>query len=806
MANKPTPADFSPTVPDFPSVGQFQPIYGKFDLTTYIQGASDYEIMSFLVQKYNATLQGYAEVTQLSKDTVEAYNQLQNWVNTWFDNLDVSQEINSKIDAMVASGTFGELLHKTFDEQINTNTTNAVTKWLVDNVDPKGSAVIVDSSLSITGAAADSCIVGQNIQNQAICCSFNSVRFNLTKDNDTTFTVAIELSDSPVSAFIWNQHTFASRSVLTGKSASYTVTSNFNGGTFNLYYVKDNFEIHPNTDPVPVNSILLWSAYINNNLAISYTVFDVGTMALNKILGNVDITLSKPGVPADANIVGKYVNQMPIYIQNLNINVTFEKVSDSKLKAKITVNGSGFIWTMYFPYSWNSITNGEVTFDISASWTYVLFYTAGEGYNVVRMGTRIPLNSVVLYIAYIRHPDFGIQNVVFDTSYLSPSMNLSQTGYNADSCIVGQNIQNQAICCSFNSVRFNLTKDNDTTFTVAIELSDSPVSAFIWNQHTFASRSVLTGKSASYTVTSNFNGGTFNLYYVKDNFEIHPNTDPVPVNSILLWSAYINNNLAISYTVFDVGTMALNKLNNRITSIEDKDEIYDLIGSNTASIFTKVVCCGDSYTSGHISTSKGTEQTNEQFAWPKYAQQITGNTYVNCGKSGANVLTWQTDPRGLPAAQTAGLAQCYIIGLGLNDTAQGTSRYVELGETSDIGTDNQTYYGGYSKIIRELHAISPNAIIFCQTMPMASGIKLQYNEAIRTIVKQYAEEYNVKLLNLNDYDKYYRKPSVSQNASGGHYVTAGYQQLAQILMHAISDYINMHPTEFYEVHKIPYKA
>ena len=105
MANKPTPANFSPTVPDFPSVGQFQPIYGKFDLTTYIQGASDYEIMAFLVQCYNATLKGYSDVTQLSKDTATAYNQLQTWVNTWFAELDVQQEINNKLQSMYEEGT-----------------------------------------------------------------------------------------------------------------------------------------------------------------------------------------------------------------------------------------------------------------------------------------------------------------------------------------------------------------------------------------------------------------------------------------------------------------------------------------------------------------------------------------------------------------------------------------------------------------------------------------------------------------------------------------------------------------------------
>lgn len=110
MANKPSPADFSPTVPDFPNIGTYQPVYGKFDLTTYIQGASDYEIMAFLVQCYNATLKGYSDVTQLSKDTVTAYNQLQTWVNTWFDNLDIQPEINAKLQEMYENGSLAEVI------------------------------------------------------------------------------------------------------------------------------------------------------------------------------------------------------------------------------------------------------------------------------------------------------------------------------------------------------------------------------------------------------------------------------------------------------------------------------------------------------------------------------------------------------------------------------------------------------------------------------------------------------------------------------------------------------------------------
>ena len=110
MANNPKPADFTPNIPDFPEIGTFQPIYGKFDLTTYIQGASDYEIMSFLVQCYNATLKGYSEVTQLSKDTVTAYNQLQTWVNTWFENVDIHDEVMEVLNRMAADGTLQPII------------------------------------------------------------------------------------------------------------------------------------------------------------------------------------------------------------------------------------------------------------------------------------------------------------------------------------------------------------------------------------------------------------------------------------------------------------------------------------------------------------------------------------------------------------------------------------------------------------------------------------------------------------------------------------------------------------------------
>ncbi len=226
---------------------------------------------------------------------------------------------------------------------------------------------------------------------------------------------------------------------------------------------------------------------------------------------------------------------------------------------------------------------------------------------------------------------------------------------------------------------------------------------------------------------------------------------------------------------------------------------------NTCSIFAKVCCCGDSFTSGHISINNDPATvTNEKFAWPSFMARLTGNEYINCGQSGANVLTWQTSERGLLKARNVGKVQAYIIGLGLNDIATGTNRFVELGTIADIGTDAETYYGGLSKIIRELNAISPNALVFVQTMPSTGDLAVAYNEAIRNVVAAYAAKYHTHLLDLYAYRDMYENDSLTGDRTGGHYTAIGYQQFAEILRVIWSEYINDNIASFQHVHLVEY--
>ena len=72
---------------------------------------------------------------------------------------DLQSQINQLFNKKINSSQIDDILNNHFGQQIATN----VTDWLNDNVNPTGSAVMVDSSLIITGAAADAKVTGDEI-------------------------------------------------------------------------------------------------------------------------------------------------------------------------------------------------------------------------------------------------------------------------------------------------------------------------------------------------------------------------------------------------------------------------------------------------------------------------------------------------------------------------------------------------------------------------------------------------------------------------------------------------------------------
>lgn len=121
-------------IPKLPPFKRFCITIGAIP-ATYIESLSYYETLLWLCKYLQDTVipavnTNAAAVTELQ----EAFVTLQSYVDNYFENLDVQTEINNKLDEMVESGEFQEIIAQYLNTQIIYNTTELMLED-IDNID-----------------------------------------------------------------------------------------------------------------------------------------------------------------------------------------------------------------------------------------------------------------------------------------------------------------------------------------------------------------------------------------------------------------------------------------------------------------------------------------------------------------------------------------------------------------------------------------------------------------------------------------------------------------------------------------------
>lgn len=192
-------ADFSPVLDGYSGIGAFRFWCQTALPLTYDDSLSYYELLNKVVNYLNHTIEDLTAVESNTSALAEAYNKLQKYVNDYFDDLDIEAELRNVLDAMAEDGTLDSLLDPIVENQlpgvveekidgvvaeqidgavagqidesvaeqlpplVNAGIAGEVSDWLDDNVEPVGSAVVVDNSLTISGAAADAKVTGDKL-------------------------------------------------------------------------------------------------------------------------------------------------------------------------------------------------------------------------------------------------------------------------------------------------------------------------------------------------------------------------------------------------------------------------------------------------------------------------------------------------------------------------------------------------------------------------------------------------------------------------------------------------------------------
>ena len=254
---------------------------------------------------------------------------------------------------------------------------------------------------------------------------------------------------------------------------------------------------------------------------------------------------------------------------------------------------------------------------------------------------------------------------------------------------------------------------------------------------------------------------------------------------------------------------------------EAESAIDIALTKNLYRIFKKVGCVGDSWTAGYLQTSQGVYGSRPIYSWVEYMKNFD-NDWINGGYSGASANTYLsgTTPSngpGYAAIQAAGRCQAYTVALGINDSNTDLETHIPVGSSSDIGTNNNTFYGWYSKIIDTLRTINNKAFVFCFTMypglnngttDLTSRYE-PYNEAIRTIVAYYQDSQGyatdrVRLVDLEHRDDLFAIYGRGYDLNGNHKGCVGWEMLAEQLKIALGDEIRQHPDIFHDIVTIPY--
>lgn len=156
-------------IPDFPNLPDFgQMITQACEVVASVRGIPyDFNGTLSLENKFVVLFKTVKEMFEAQDELVKSYKALYDFVNQFFTNLDLQNEVNKKIEEMKDSGEILNLLKPTVNSEI--------TAWLTANITNPSNPPI-DKSLTVENAAADAKVVGDTFKN------LNTVNGRITID------------------------------------------------------------------------------------------------------------------------------------------------------------------------------------------------------------------------------------------------------------------------------------------------------------------------------------------------------------------------------------------------------------------------------------------------------------------------------------------------------------------------------------------------------------------------------------------------------------------------------------------------
>lgn len=239
------------------------------------------------------------------------------------------------------------------------------------------------------------------------------------------------------------------------------------------------------------------------------------------------------------------------------------------------------------------------------------------------------------------------------------------------------------------------------------------------------------------------------------------------------YQGYLKKLFSTEYTENEVEELGEYTLGENVLTPKGQTETFsDFYAS--FSMFETLGVIGDSYASGcsNDGTTDGAP-AHYPVSWPQMLGRRNGVEVTNYTKGGLSTRTWLTDADyGLAKLLADEPKNCYILALERNDYNHenaGNSGYI--GTIADITSHTSyadypdTFYGNYGKIIEQIKAHAPKALLVMMSGDYTNTLGTAYNAAVEEIAEHYGIPCMVQLDDPFFSSSYYQ---TYRHQSGGH--------------------------------------
>ena len=380
-------ANYTPNLGEYTELTPFRYWCQKVLPLVYDDSLSYYELLCKVLDYLNKTMH---DVDTLHGDVVNlhtAYKKLQEYVNIYFDTLDVQEEINNKLDKMASDGSLLTIISPTISDE--------TAKWLSKNITNPTNPV-VDKSLTVNGAAADAFKAGYYSSKLAVKVT-KDLGIKVSTDIDN---ITVSISNSKSDTYVWSERYYVDTLNATSVTIPFQtrtviawIEHKNEHGVLRAAYESDHLIIPP-------DGIVIYIAYTENRSNI-HQLFNIDYASKYMGFNDIDATLTKNDYPADSFKAGYYSSKLAVHVTKaLGIKVSTD--TDNITVSISNSKSDTYVWSERYYVDTLNATSVTIPFQTR---TVIAWIEHINEHGVLRAGYEsdhliIPPDGIVIYIAY----------------------------------------------------------------------------------------------------------------------------------------------------------------------------------------------------------------------------------------------------------------------------------------------------------------------------------------------------------------------------------------------------------------------